>query len=78
MTLLKNPGGGGNITCRGYGYVPPILVGFWVQNSVNKGLFFGTFSLNMGGFSRNWLKIVKNGYFSAKIHHKIGYDGNCR
>ena len=33
---------------------------FWVQNSLNKGPFFGRFSLDMGGFSRNWQKIVKN------------------
>ena len=35
--------------------------GFLVQNSLNKGPFFGRFSLNMGGFSRNWQNIVKNG-----------------
>ena len=36
--------------------------GFWAQNSLNKGLFFGKFSLNMDGFSRHWrTKIVKNG-----------------
>ena len=77
MDVQRNPGGGGNITCRGYGYVPPIWVGFWVQNSLNKGPFFGKFSLNIGGLSRNWEKIVKNGKCSAKIHHKSGYDGNC-
>ena len=50
--------------------MPPIWVGFWAQNSLDKGPFFGRFSINMGGFSRNWRKIVKNGWFSAKIHHK--------
>ena len=35
--------------------------GFWVQNSLNKGRFFGKFSVNIGGFSRNWQRIVKNG-----------------
>ena len=65
-------------------YVPtfykvlPIWVGFSVQNSVNKGPFFARFSLNMSGFSRNWRNIVQNGYFSAKIHHKSGYDSNRR
>ena len=39
--------------------MPPIWVGFWVQNSLNRGPFFGRFSLNLGGFSRNWQKIVK-------------------
>ena len=29
-------------------------------------------SLNLGGFSRNWQRIVQNGQFSAKIHHKSG------
>ena len=48
----------------------------WVlgQNSQNKGPFFGSFSINMVGLSRNWRKIAKNGPFSAKIHHKSGYD----
>ena len=58
--------------------MPPVRVGFSVLNSLNKGPFFGRFSLNMDGFSRNLQKIVKNGYFSSKIHHKGGYDGNRR
>ena len=41
--------------------MPPILVGFWVQDSLDKGTFFGRFSLNIGGFSRIEQKIVKNG-----------------
>ena len=52
--------------------------GFLGPNFPNKGIFFGRFLLNMGGFSRNWQKIVKNGLFSAKIYQKCGYDGNCR
>ena len=28
--------------------------GFLGQNSLNKGLFFGRFFINMGGLSRNW------------------------
>ena len=55
--------------------MPPMWVGFWAQHSLNKGPFFSTFSLDMGGLSRNWRKIVKNGWFSVKIHHKGGYDG---
>ena len=39
---------------------------------------YQTLSINMGGFSRNWQKIVKNGWFSAKIHHKGGYDSKFR
>ena len=72
------PGGGGYITCCGYGYVPPIWVGFWAQNSLNKGPFFGRFSISMGGLSRNVRKIAKNWSFPAKIHHKSGYDSKFR
>ena len=55
--------------------MPPIWVGFWAQSSPNKGPFFDRFSLNMGGFFQKLAKIVKNGLFSAKIHHKNGSDG---
>ena len=48
--------------------------GFLDRNSLNKGPFFDRFSINMGGLSRNWRKIAKNGPFSAKIHHKNGYE----
>ena len=48
------------------------------RNSLNKGLFFGRFSINMGGLSRNWRKVTKNGPFSVKIHHKSGYDSKFR
>ena len=40
--------------------------GFWAPDSLNKGPFFGRFSLNKGGLSENWQKIAKNGRFSAK------------
>ena len=56
----------------------PIWVGYWAQNSPSKGPFFGRFSINMGGLSRNWRKIAKNGSFSAKIHHKTGYNSRFR
>ena len=46
--------------------------GFWTQNSLNKGLFFGRFSLNMGGFSRHWQKIAKNGCFQPKFIIRVG------
>ena len=48
--------------------------GFLGPKFSNKGPFFGRFSINMGGSSRNWQKIAKNGPFSTKIHHKSGYD----
>ena len=58
--------------CRLFGWV------FGAQNSLNKAAFFGRFSLNMGGLSRNWRKIAKNGWFAAKIDHKSGYDSKFR
>ena len=58
--------------------MPPIGMGFWVQNYLNKDSFFGRFSLNIGGICRNWQQIVKMGSFPQKIHHKSGYDDNCR
>ena len=58
--------------CRLYGWV------FGPKNSLNKGPIFGRFSMNMGGLSRNWAKIAKNGSFSAKSHHKSRYDSNFR
>ena len=36
--------------------MPPIWVGFWVQNSLKTGPFFGRFSLIMGGFSKIGIK----------------------
>ena len=35
--------------------------GFLGPKFPNQGSFIGRFSINMGGFSRNWQKIVKNG-----------------
>ena len=58
--------------------MPPIWVGFEPGNSPNKGSFFGRSSLNMGWLSRNSGKVVKNGWFSAEIHHKSGNDGMFR
>ena len=52
--------------------MPPIWVGFWVQISLNKGPFFGRFSLNMGGLSSNWQNIVKMGSFPPKFIIKVG------
>ena len=47
--------------------MPLIWVGFWVQNSLNKGPFFCRFSLNMGGLSRNWQKLSKIGSLVATV-----------
>ena len=52
--------------------MPPIWVGFLAQNSLNKGPFFGRFSINMGGFSRNWEKLLKMGSFPPKFIIKVG------
>ena len=57
--------------------MPPIWVGFRVQNSLDKGPFFGKFPLNMSGFARNCEILLTDGKFSAKIHHKNGFDRNC-
>ena len=56
--------------------MPPIWVGFWAQNSLDKGPFFGRFSIKMGGFSRNWRKIVKMGGFPPKFIIKVGMTAN--
>ena len=53
--------------CRPYGWV------FGPKFS-KQGFLFGRFSINMGGLSRNWRKIAKNGPFSAKTHHRSGCD----
>ena len=52
--------------------------GFLGLNSLNKGPFFGRFSINMGGLSRNWRKMAKNGPSSVEIHHKNGYESKFR
>ena len=52
--------------------MPPIWVGFLAKNSLNKGPFFGRFSINMGGFSRNWQKLSKMGSFPPKFFIKVG------
>ena len=52
--------------------------GFFGPKFSKQGSLFGRFSINKGGLSKNWRKIAKNGWFSAKIHHESGYDGNFR
>ena len=52
--------------------------GFLGPKFSKQGPSFGRFSINMGGLSRNWRKIAKNGPFSAKIHHKSGYESKLR
>ena len=54
------------------------MVGFFGRNSLNKGPFFGRFSINMGELSRSWRKIAKTWPFSAKIHHKSRFDCKLR
>ena len=46
--------------------------GFFGQNSLNKGPFFGRFFINIGRLFRNWRPIAKNESFCAKIHIKVG------
>ena len=45
---------------------------FLNQSSLNKDPFFGRFSINTGGLSRNWQKIAKNGSFPPKFIIKVG------
>ena len=52
----------------------PLWVDFWAENSLNKGPFFGRFSINMGGLPRDRQQMAKNRLFPSKIHHKSGYD----
>ena len=52
--------------------MPPIWVGFWAQNSLSRGPFFGRFSIKMDGFSRNWQKLSKMGGFPPKFIIKGG------
>ena len=46
----------------------------WVldRNSLNKGPFFGRFSIDMGGLSRNRRKIAKMGRFPPRFIIKVG------
>ena len=52
--------------------------GFLGPNFLNKGPFFGRFSLNMDGFSRNWQKIIKMGSFPLKSIIKVGMTATVR
>ena len=52
--------------------MPPLCVGFWVQNSLNKGPFFGRCSLNIGRFSINLKKWSKMVSIPPKFIIKVG------
>ena len=52
--------------------MPPIWVGFWVQNSLNKGSLIGRFSINMDGLSRNWREIAKMDVFPPEFIIIVG------
>ena len=56
--------------CRLYGCV-------FGPNILYKGSLLGRFSLDMGGFIRNW-KNSKKWVVFAKFHSKSGYGGNPR
>ena len=45
---------------------------FGVQNSLDKGPFFGRFSLNMDGFPEIGKKLSKIGSFPPKFIIKVG------
>ena len=50
----------------------PIWVVFPVHSFLNKGPFFSRFSLNVGGSSRHWQKIVKMDRSPPKFIIKVG------
>ena len=53
--------------------------GFLGPKFSRQGSLFWQIFHKHGGFSRNWRKIVKNGWFSAKIHQKkSGYGSKFR
>ena len=54
--------------CRPYGWV------FLGSKILKQGLFTSNFPSKCVAFAKIW-KNIKNGYFSAKIHHKSGYEG---
>ena len=58
--------------------MPPIWVGFWVQTSLKQESLLPQNFLKHGWVFQKLAKFVKNGQFSAEIHHKSGYDGNYR
>ena len=66
------PGGGGVHNILRVRVCAAHMGGFFGQNSLNKGPFFGRFFINMGGLSRNWRKIAKNESFSTKFIIKVG------
>ena len=53
--------------CPPYGWVVD-------PNSLNKDPFWQIF-LQLWWVIQKLVKIIKNGLFSTKIHHKSGYDG---
>ena len=72
------PGGGGVHSMLRVRVCAAHMGGFLSRNSLNKGPFFGRFSINMGGFSRNWRKIAKNGLFPPKFIIKVGMKASSR
>ena len=58
------------------GYVPPIWVGFWVKNSLNKCLYFVSilvdFPQTWVGFPEIGKKLSKMGTFPPKFIIKVG------
>ena len=49
-----------------------LMGGFLSLNFLNKGPFFGIFSINMGWLSSNWRKIAKMVRFPPKLIIKVG------
>ena len=66
-----HPGGGLHNTSR-VRLCAAHMDGFGAQSSLKKGPFFGRFSINMDGLSRNWRKMAKMGGFPPKSIIKVG------
>ena len=78
LKFVCTPGGGGVHNMLRVRVCAAHMGGFLGPKFSKKGSIFGRFSINKGELSRNWRKIAKNGLFSAKIHHKSGYDRKFR
>ena len=59
------------MTCCGHGYVLPIWLGFWIQNSLNEGLLFHQTFLRHGWAFQKLEQIDKDS-FPPKFIIKVG------
>ena len=72
-SILKFCPGGGVHNMLRVRVCAAYMGGFLGPKFSKQGSLFRQIFLKQGGLSRNRRKIAKNGWFSAKFHHKIGY-----